>query len=44
MIDCYGSKLASVATDCFTARSIKKIICQNMVKKKQNNRANGCKI
>lgn len=33
MISCYGSKLASVATDCFTARSIKKIICQNIVKK-----------
>lgn len=44
MISCYGSKLASVANDCFTAICIKKTICQNMVKKMQNNRANVCKI
>ena len=33
MISCYGSKLASVATDCFTEICIKKTICQSMVKK-----------
>ena len=33
MISRYGSKLASVATDCFAAICIKKTICQNMVKK-----------
>lgn len=44
MISYYGSKLASVATDCFTAICTKKTICQNMVKKMQNNRANVCKI
>ena len=33
MISCYGSNIASVATDWFTVIVLKRIICQNMVKK-----------